>query len=422
MQSSQPSREPTVQRYRPSSVSVFAAAFVAGAVVAFGLNRMLDTHLAQSRPQVESVPIFVALRSLPQGAPVTVWDVALRDWPKAMLPTTALGAEDSFEGMILKHPLREGQPLLSVQLKRSEVQATTDPRSGEVFAAPSPAAAAASNQPRQPEPDLWTPAASPTAQVVAPQPAVAMIEAPQKQPAQAVTQPVEEAQPAEQLPTVAIAATPVEDAPAVAVADPAPVAAPASLDPPTEPAASTLASDEVSEAVIEDAPTEPTLAESVPPVPASPFIDIEQTLKAVSNRSPAFTEAPYAGPTVAESVLTAGPTVPPAAAAASDSASFENASASLPLRYLVVPERIAVEADASFAAPPPAVTPPVAAAPRSPQAAAKQPAPKQPQSQKTAAAPQSQRPLGAFFPNMAAGLDALGGSRSGQPPQPTRSR
>jgi len=391
MQSSQPSREPTVQRYRPSSVSVFAAAFVAGAVVAFGLNRMLDTHLAQSRPQVESVPIFVALRSLPQGAPVTVWDVALRDWPKAMLPTTALGAEDSFEGMILKHPLREGQPLLSVQLTRSEAQATADPRPGEVFAAPAPAAA------------------------------VAAIEAPQ-QPAQPVPQPMEEPQPAEQLPTVAIAATPVEDAPAIAVADPAPVAVSSAVDLPTEPEASTLVSDEVSEAVIEDVPAQPTLAESVPPVPASPLIDIEQTLKAVSNRSPAFTEAPYAGPTVAESVLTAGPTVAAAAASPSDSASFDNTSAPLPLRYLVVPERIAVEADASFAAPPPAVTPPVAAAPRSPQAAAKQPAPKQPQGQKTAAAPQSQRPLGAFFPNMAAGLDALGGSRSGQPPQPTRSR
>jgi nicotinate-nucleotide--dimethylbenzimidazole phosphoribosyltransferase len=418
MQSSQPSREPTVQRYRPSSVSVFAAAFVAGAVVAFGLNRMLDTHMAQSRPQVESVPIFVALRSLPQGAPVTVWDVALRDWPKAMLPTTALGAEDSFEGMVLKHPLREGQPLLSVQLMRSEAQATADSRPGEVFAAPAPAAAAAIRKPSQPEPDLWTPAASPTAEVVAPQPAVAAIEAPQ-QPVQPVPQPVEEPQPAEQLPTVAIAATPVEDAPAVAVADPAPVTVPSAVDLPTEPEASTLVSDEVSEAVIEDAPAQPTLAESVPPVPASPLIDIEQTLKAVSNRSPAFTEAPYAGPTVAESVLTTGPTV---AATPSDSASSDNASAPLPLRYLVVPERIAVEADASFAAPPPAVTPPVAAMPRSPQAAAKQPAPKQPQGQKTAATPQSQRPLGAFFPNMAAGLDALGGSRSGQPPQPTRSR
>ena len=42
---------------------------------------MLDVRLAQAKPKVESEPIFVALRSLPQGAAVTVWDVALRDWP-----------------------------------------------------------------------------------------------------------------------------------------------------------------------------------------------------------------------------------------------------------------------------------------------------------------------------------------------------
>ena len=199
----------------------------------------------------------------------------------------------------------------------------------------------------------------------------------------------------------------------------APVAAPASPEPPTEPEAGTLVSDEVSEAVIEDAPpqptlAQPTLAESVAPVPASPLIDIEQSLKAVSTRSPAFTEAPYAGPTVAESVLTAGSP----AAQPTDSA----AAPPPPLRYLVVPERIAVEADALFVAPPAAVTPAVAAAPRSPQSAAKQPTAKQPQSQKTATTTPSQRPLGAFFPNMAAGLDALSGSRSDQSPQPTRSR
>jgi len=65
--------------HRPRALTVFGAAFVAGAAAAFGVNRVLDVHLAQAKPQVESEPIFVALRSLPQGAPVTVWDVALRD-------------------------------------------------------------------------------------------------------------------------------------------------------------------------------------------------------------------------------------------------------------------------------------------------------------------------------------------------------
>ncbi|MEI7862806.1 MAG: hypothetical protein WCJ21_09250, partial [Planctomycetota bacterium] len=90
--------EPSPQRLRsqgPKAVTVFAAAFVAGAAVAFCLNRALDIHLAQAKPQVESEPIFVALRGLPQGAQVTVWDVGLRDWPKAMVPGTAMRANDS---------------------------------------------------------------------------------------------------------------------------------------------------------------------------------------------------------------------------------------------------------------------------------------------------------------------------------------
>lgn len=57
------------QSHRPKAITVFAAAFIAGAVAAVALNRALDVHLAQSKPQVESEPIFVALRSLPAGAP-----------------------------------------------------------------------------------------------------------------------------------------------------------------------------------------------------------------------------------------------------------------------------------------------------------------------------------------------------------------
>lgn len=123
------SHEPSAKRHRPATPTVFGAAFVAGAVAAFGINSFFDAHVARTRPQVESEPIFVALRSLPQGAPVTVWDVALRDWPRAMLPESALRAEDRFEGCVLRHPLREGQPLLSVQLARPEGSAGTFPSS-----------------------------------------------------------------------------------------------------------------------------------------------------------------------------------------------------------------------------------------------------------------------------------------------------
>lgn len=104
---------------RPKASTVFAAAFLAGAAAAVGVNRALDVHIAQNVPQVESESIFVALRSLPKGSPVTIYDVALRDWPVAMLPTTALRSDATFDGVVLRHPLREGQPVLSLQLAKS---------------------------------------------------------------------------------------------------------------------------------------------------------------------------------------------------------------------------------------------------------------------------------------------------------------
>ena len=106
---------------QPRPLTILAAAFLAGGAAAVGLNHFLDVHLSQRKPVVESEPIFIAMRSLPSGAPITVWDVALRNWPKAMLPTTAMRVEDSFDGMHLKMPLREGQPLLSVQLEPAAV-------------------------------------------------------------------------------------------------------------------------------------------------------------------------------------------------------------------------------------------------------------------------------------------------------------
>jgi hypothetical protein len=155
---------PTPQSHRPRALTVFAAAFVAGAAAAVCLNQALDVHLAQAKPQIEQEPIFVALRSLPQGSPVTVWDVALREWPKAMLPTTAMRATDSFDGLVVKYPLREGQPVLSVQLARTPASSA-----GPLAAQPPQAVEHPATIPSErvvqpavvdpaPQADLWTPA------------------------------------------------------------------------------------------------------------------------------------------------------------------------------------------------------------------------------------------------------------------------
>lgn len=118
MSSNGPKKSKTTTLQRPKASTVFAAAFLAGAAAAVGVNRALDVHMAQNVPQVESESIFVALRSLPKGSPVTIYDVALRDWPVAMLPATALRSDSTFDGVVLRHPLREGQPILSLQIAK----------------------------------------------------------------------------------------------------------------------------------------------------------------------------------------------------------------------------------------------------------------------------------------------------------------
>jgi hypothetical protein len=141
---------------RPQAYTVFGAAIVAGAAAAFGLNSALDTHLAQVRPQVESESILVALRALPTGAPVTVWDVGLRDWPKAMVPSSAMRVTDDLDNLVVRHPLREGQPILAVQLGRADATA-------EIAARPLTVAPPTPPSIREPEQDLWE--STPTAPV-----------------------------------------------------------------------------------------------------------------------------------------------------------------------------------------------------------------------------------------------------------------
>ena len=395
MHTASTSRADHPRRHRPSRVTVFTTAFVAGAAVAFGVNRMLDLHLAQTRPQVECEPIFVALHALPQGAPITVWDVALKDWPRAMLPTSALRARDTFEGMVLRHPLREGQPLLSVQLVPADAAAGQAAVPAEQsFTTPLPAAPDAQAA-ATPEADLWAPAAPASPEVAAtavPRPSRTDVEST----------------------PVAPRPTPVTD-----TADTFVAPQPASAD--TEPTVNepTLAAEPQPAADQQPELAQPELLVATgplyAPVPASPPADLDGPLAGVGGLpTPA---APHAG----ASVLKPGTSDTPAAAAPQAAG-----------RYLVVPERIALQADASFA-PPQKEQPPAAAQRPQPAPAAKTATkavnrpgtangangqrsgtklPQQAQSGQgngrqengRQAAASTSRPLGGMFPNLAAGI------------------
>ena len=364
MRSAQTHSTAPTRSHRPRAITVFAAAFVAGAAAAVGVNRALDVRLAQSKPRVESEAIFVALRSLPQGAPVTVWDVALRDWPKAMMPASALRASDTFSGHVLKHPLREGQPLLSIQLAPTGQGAQP---AAEPTTFPPPAAYTNASTPVVPrtEGDLWSPAepvaaqATPSTQQLAPtavSPAVSPV----------AVQPVEATPP-----TTSIAIAPSIE-PSLAAA---PAATPTQL-----PAQDTVLPQEPS-APTEPAPIEPTatVAAADGPAMATDTTEAEPAAEPVS--APSTAPQPQAGP---EGTAAVDVAPPPAPAAASDTLETVVAQPAPPvtpaplaavpptpptpvniprpthLRYLVVPESIATQADASFAARPAAPEQPVA--------------------------------------------------------------
>lgn len=457
-------------RHRPKSYTVFAAAFIAGAAAAVGVNRVLDVQLAQRRPQVECEPIFVALRPLAQGAPVTVWDVALKDWPKAMLPSSALRAGDTFEGYVLRHPVREGQPLLAVQLVRSGAATAVSTIATETFTPAVPAAPTAPPS-TSTQADPWMPAESMG------QPAPAGAPAP--------ATPVAKVSPATTPPATA-AAKPKTVPEAVAVpqatASNSAIAKPAgSDDVATESvsavrestahdavASAPVAAEPVVAEVAEPARVEPTPVEPVPaptlasttqPMPPSPT-DIDPPARAqptpraesdLDEMNEAVATDVQSMPSVMKS--NGQPSAPSTRPAKGDAG-----------RYLVVPERIALQADTSFTTPRPqppgppgAATAAAGAAQRSaaqasqsstrrgtqprPQTArgqqAQQQAQKQAQKktqpqpaardQKQAAAPQ--RSWGGMFPNVAAGIEAMGSpwqrtrptaEQDTPAPQPTR--
>jgi hypothetical protein len=289
---------------RPRASTVFAAAFLAGAAAAVCVNRALDLHIAQTRPRVESESIFVALRSLPQGSPVTVWDVGLRDWPKAMLPTAAMRPSDSFDGLVLKYPLREGQPVLSVQLVKAAAET-----------APT-ATATARTQSSQDglQPDLWTPTAA--------------------------------------VDPTALIPPATEETHSVAAI--------------TESASGPASSPVTNLVVPSQAPTDPVRT-GVPPIEfaATPVsTDIETT------PAPTQQQATHQQPTLAATDAELEAAADLAASGSRDSSPFTpHEQQSLPtetppvIRYLVVPERIALQADRSFL-PEASVTAPVEEKPR----------------------------------------------------------
>lgn len=113
--------------YRPRITTIFLAAFLGGAAAAVGVNRFLDSHRQSEQLTVECEPIFVAARGIAAGDPVTVWDVSLKDWPKATAPADALKIDDSLDGHYAIRTVREGQPLVHSVIAKHVPRAASFP-------------------------------------------------------------------------------------------------------------------------------------------------------------------------------------------------------------------------------------------------------------------------------------------------------
>lgn len=263
-----------VRAHRPQPYTVFGAAIVAGAAAAFGLNSALDTHLAQAKPQVESESILVALRALPTGAPVTVWDVGLRDWPKAMVPSSAMRVTDDLDNLIVRHPLREGQPILAVQLGRADAAAVESVARPLAVASPTPPPS------REPERDLWEATPTASASLVTPPPAITT--PPTARVATVTTVSTTFATGTTTTPPQAqVTTTPTSsNIPTTPTADPAPAAAAASVPRPEHVA---LTAPVVSAPIATTAPT----VEPQPQAPRAPEADASTAPTALASASPA---------------------------------------------------------------------------------------------------------------------------------------
>jgi pilus assembly protein CpaB len=99
---------------RPKSLILLALALGCGLVASIGISQVLDSS---NRPvAVETAPIYVALRNVNVGDPMTESMVALEEWPKGKVPVGALTKWDELEGRRPRTNIYQGEPILDGKL------------------------------------------------------------------------------------------------------------------------------------------------------------------------------------------------------------------------------------------------------------------------------------------------------------------
>jgi pilus assembly protein CpaB len=99
---------------RPKSLILLALALGCGLVASIGISQVLDSS---NRPvAVETAPIYVALRNVNVGDPMTESMVALEEWPKGKVPVGSLTKWEDLEGRRPRTNIYQGEPILDGKL------------------------------------------------------------------------------------------------------------------------------------------------------------------------------------------------------------------------------------------------------------------------------------------------------------------
>ncbi len=99
---------------RPKSLVLLALALGCGLVASIGISQVLDDS---NRPTaVETTPIYVALRNINVGDPLTDEMVALEEWPKDKVPVGSLTTWEELEDRRPRTNVYKGEPILDTKL------------------------------------------------------------------------------------------------------------------------------------------------------------------------------------------------------------------------------------------------------------------------------------------------------------------
>lgn len=101
---------------RAKSILLLLLALGCGLVASIGITQVMATRQAAGPGPVETESIFVAMKDIAMGDPLTAQMVKLEPWPKDKIPAGALTRLEDIEGRRPKGPIPAGSPIVDNML------------------------------------------------------------------------------------------------------------------------------------------------------------------------------------------------------------------------------------------------------------------------------------------------------------------